>query len=144
MKYHLLVLLSFALAMQCCKGPVHTTKEGKVGGGAESPKITLDLSQAMWYTSKLQAPKLTFGMVNLAVKGITNADRLTIMTYGDGLRNERDLKLTNGVFNDTIEIRFTHDIGPSPGAAFYSETRLKAYLGSETLDTFLKNGSLRY
>jgi len=110
-----------------------------------SKEINLNVTKSYWYTSSLQASKLTFGHINLIVEGETNADKVTIQTKGDGLIGEYPLKLRNGKFCDTIQISFTHDITlPHNSTPFYSTTKLKAYLKSDVLETTLTSCPLTY
>jgi hypothetical protein len=76
----------------------------------------------------------------LDIKGITNGDRVTIMTYGDGLPYELDLPLgENKQFNQSVEIAFSY-AGYNPPVHF--STVIKAYRGNESIETTLESGNI--
>jgi hypothetical protein len=86
------------------------------------------------------------GQVNLAVTGVTNANRITVRAYGDGEISDREVKLSDtGLFSDTIEISFSY-ISPIPGhpIAKDSKTVIKLYSGWEVMDTTIYSGPLQY
>ena len=83
------------------------------------------------------------GEVWLKVDGSTNADRVTIETYGDGLITEYEAKLgSEGNFNEDIQLSFTMNSVPSE--AFVARTEIRAYKADETATITLKSGSLHY
>lgn len=104
-----------------------------------SKGITLQLTKSVWFTQK----KNGFGSVMLVVSGSTNADYVSVLSYGDGLLYDSNIKLdSNKKFtNDTIEISFTHAPSDKPVDA---KTTITAYTGSDTLTVRLNGGQLKY
>lgn len=101
--------------------------------------VTLQLTNSTWFTEKENG----FGYVNLTISGSTNADKVIVMTSGDGLISEYNILLdSNKKFtNDTIGISFTH----APSAdEFETSTKIKAINGSDTLVVTLTSGKLHY
>jgi len=139
MKSCILYLTIFIAASTGCKESNYAVNENKC-----PQEIILRIDSSFWFTSIHQAPKMKFGHVHLVISGKTNAERVTVLTYGDGLRAEFELKLTNGMFNDTIAISFSPGIPSDNTLPFYSRTHLKAYSGSSVFDTTLHSGPLRY
>jgi len=131
----------FIIVLTGCKELKYSTNNT-----ANKKNIVLNISKSDWFTSNEKTRNAMVGHVNLAIKGNTNAERLTVRTFGDGLGGDRDLKIdTNGMFNDTIEISFTYFSSPPDySASKYSQTLLKAYLGKEMIDTTLISGPLYY
>jgi len=105
-----------------------------------SPKgTTLQLTNTTWYTERIYG----FGNLNLIITGSTNADRVTVLTRGDGLLGDYNVTLNsnNEFINDTIGILFTH----APSDDFISTfTEIKAYKDLDTLVVKLKSGQLKY
>lgn len=100
---------------------------------------TLQLTNSTWYTQKLN----NFGYVNLIISGSTNADKVIVMTIGDGLIGESDVLLDSNkkFISDTTGISFT--TAPSVDL-FEQSTKLKAIKGEDTLVVTLKSGNLTY
>jgi hypothetical protein len=109
-------------------------------------RVSLEINSCSWFTSIQHASRMDFGHVMLFIKGKTNAERLTILTYGDGLRGNFPLIIkSDGTFSDTINISFTPlQFGIDLPKPFHSETIVKAYLKSEEFDTTLYSGKLSY
>ena len=102
----------------------------------------LSLFYAEWYTTTEQIGDLTFGYVYLGLSGSTNGDRVTVITYGDGVIDELELDLDQDKkFSQDIVIRFTHAADNVPRR--YS-TVLTAYKGSSTTSTSLESEELTY
>lgn len=100
---------------------------------------TLQLTNSTWYTQKLN----NFGYVNLIISGSTNADKVIVMTIGDGLIGESDVLLDSNkkFISDTTGISFT--TVPSVDL-FEQSTKLKAIKGEDTLVVTLKSGNITY
>ena len=106
---------------------------------------TLTLEHIEWYTTTETVDDFTFGFVSLSIRGATNGDKITVMTYGDGVILEYEITLDeNNQFNEDVVIAFTHMADDEPRT--YS-TIITAYKGncsnqkelvSEEL-TYLKN-----
>ncbi len=102
----------------------------------------LSLFYEEWYTTTEQIGDLTFGYVYLDLSGSTNGDRVTVITYGDGVIDELELDLDQDKkFSQDIVIRFTHAADNVPRR--YS-TVLTAYKGSSTTSTSLESEELTY
>ena len=113
------------------------------GCSYESPVVAL--THIEWYTTTEKIDGLTFGFIHLSISGVTNGDKITVMTYGDGVILEYEVTLDeNNQFNEDVVIAFTHMADDEPRT--YS-TIITAYKGncsnqkelvSEEL-TYLKN-----
>ena len=91
-----LIILFFALAD--CKESQYSTTVIQ-----QTNKVELDIYDSFWFTRTKKLTHAMVGDVNIVIKGRTNADRLTVRTYGDGIIGDLQINLdTNGVFNDTI------------------------------------------
>ncbi len=102
----------------------------------------LSLSFVEWYTTTEVIGELTFGYVHLDLSGSTNGDRVTVITYGDGVIDELELDLDQDKkFSQDIVIRFTHAADNTPQK--YS-TVLTAYKGSSTTSISLESEELTY
>ena len=102
----------------------------------------LALSYVKWYTTTEVIGELTFGYVHLDLSGSTNGDRVTVITYGDGVIDELELDLDQDKkFSQDIVIRFTHAADNVPRR--YS-TVLTAYKGSSTTSISLESEELTY
>lgn len=103
-----------------------------------SKDITLSINKSTWYTEKING----FGNIYLELSGTTNADKLLMETYGDGLIGYANLDLNANNFNSgKIQISFTH----APTNDFISEsTIIKAYKGMDSLIVTIASGQLKY
>ena len=86
-----------------------------------------------------------FGNIILSISGTTNADIVTIESYGDGDISEAPLLLdSNNNFIDTIGISFTYFGSTIPTGEFESRTKIKAIKGNDTLVVTLNSGKLTF
>ena len=100
------------------------------------------LSYAEWYTTTEEIGDLTFGYVHLNLSGSTTGDKVTVITYGDGVIDEFELDLDQDKkFSQDIVIKFTHAADNIPRE--YS-TVLTAYKGSNTTKISLESEELTY
>lgn len=89
---------------------------------------TLTLSHIEWYTTTEKIGDLTFGFVHLSISGATSGDKITVITYGDGVISEYEIALDqNNQFDEDVTIAFTHMADDEPRT--YSTT-LTAYKGN--------------
>ena len=96
----------------------------------------LSLSYVEWYTTTEEIGNLTFGYVYLSLSGFTTGDKVTVITYGDGIIDESELDLDqDNKFSQDIVIKFTHEADNTPRK--YS-TVLTAYKGSNTTKISLR------
>ncbi len=96
------------------------------GCSYESPVVAL--THIEWYTTTETIDDFTFGFVHLSISGTTSGDKVTIMTYGDGVILEKEIDLDqNNQFNEEVTIVFTHMVDDEP--RIYSTT-LTAYKGN--------------
>jgi len=102
----------------------------------------LSLSYVEWYTTTEVIGNLTFGDVHLNLSGSTTGDKVTVITYGDGIIDELELDLDQDKkFSKDIVIKFTHAADNIPRK--YS-TVLTAYKGSNTTKISLESEELTY
>ena len=102
----------------------------------------LSLSFVEWYTTTEVLGDLTFGYVHLNLSGSTTGDKVTVITYGDGVIDELELDLDQDKkFAQDIVIKFTHAADNIPQK--YS-TVLTAYKGSNTTKISLESEELTY
>lgn len=136
-----LCLVILIIILSGCRGSKSLEKTRK-----DNKRIVLEISDSIWFTKLTKPPDAMVGYVNLAISGKTNAERLTVRTYGDGVWGEQPLEIDkHGMFNDTIGISFTYFSSPPDfSAGINSKTVVKAYLESATMDTTLISGPLYY
>ncbi len=102
----------------------------------------LSLSYVEWYTTTEVIGDLTFGYVHLNLSGSTTGDKVTVITYGDGVIDELELDLDQDKkFSQDIVIKFTQAADNIPQK--YS-TVLTAYKGSNTTKISLESEELTY
>ncbi|MCJ7657021.1 MAG: hypothetical protein MUO55_04480 [Candidatus Atribacteria bacterium] len=102
----------------------------------------LSLSYVEWSTTTEEKGDLTFGYVHLNLSGSTTGDKVTIITYGDGIIEELELDLgQDKKFSQDIVIKFTHAADNIPRK--YS-TVLTAYQGNNTTKISLESEELTY
>jgi hypothetical protein len=102
----------------------------------------LTLNNIEWYTTTEQIGNLTFGYVHLNLSGSTTGDKVTVITYGDGVIEELELDLDqDNKFSQDIVIKFTHAADNIPQK--YS-TVLTAYKGNYSTKINLESEELAY
>jgi len=102
----------------------------------------LTLNNIEWYTTNEQIDSLTFGYVHLNLSGSTTGDKVTVLTYGDGIIEELELDLDqDNKFSQDIVIKFTHAADNIPQK--YS-TVLTAYKGYYSTKINLESEELAY
>lgn len=102
----------------------------------------LTLNNIEWYTTNEQTDSLTFGYVHLNLSGSTTGDKVTVITYGDGIIEESELDLDqDNKFSQDIVIKFTHAADNIPQK--YS-TVLTAYKGYYSTKINLESEELAY
>ena len=110
--------------------------------GCLNNKPILSLSYVEWYTTTEEIGNLTFGHVHLNLSGYTTGDKVTVITYGDGVIDELELDLDQDKkFSQDIVVKFTHAADNIPRK--YS-TVLTAYKGSNTTKISLESEELTY
>ena len=110
--------------------------------GCVSSGPILSLSNVEWYTTTEEIGALTFGYVHLDLSGSTTGDRVTVITYGDGVIDEFELDLDlDKSFSQDIVIKFTHAADSVPQK--YG-TVLTAYSGNSTTKINLESEELAY
>ena len=110
--------------------------------GCLNNQSILSLSYVEWYTTTEEIGDLTFGYVHLNLSGSTTGDKVTVITYGDGIIDELELDLDQDKkFSQDIIIKFTHAADNIPRK--YS-TVLTAYQGSNTTKISLESEELTY
>ncbi len=102
----------------------------------------LSLSHIEWYTTTEEIEDFTFGYVHLDLSGSTTGDKVTVVTYGDGIIDELELDLDQDKeFSQDIVIKFTHMADNIPRK--YS-TVITAYKGSISTSISLESEELTY
>jgi hypothetical protein len=102
----------------------------------------LTLNSIEWYTTNEQINSLTFGYVHLNLSGSTTGDKVTVITYGDGIIAELELDLDqDNKFSQDIVIKFTNAADNIPQK--YS-TVLTAYKGNSFTSINLESEELAY
>ena len=125
-KIFILIIISFVLL---CSGCLNN-----------EPMITLNNIE--WYTTQEQVDSLTFGFVHLNLSGSTSGDKITVLTYGDGVIEELELNLDQeNKFSQDIIIQFTHMADDIP--RIYS-TVVTAYRGNSFTSINLESEELAY
>ena len=113
-----------------------------LGSGCLNNGPILTLTNLEWYTTNKPIDSLTFGYVHLNLSGSTTGDKVTVITYGDGLIGELELDLDqDNKFSQDIVIKFTHAADNIPQK--YS-TVLTAYKGYYSTKINLESEELAY
>ena len=100
----------------------------------------LNLNNIQWHTTSETINNLTFGYVHLSISGTTTGDKVTVLTYGDGIISEQELELDQeNQFEEDIVIKFTHMADDVP--RIYS-TVITAYTGNSSIKINLKSEEL--
>ena len=145
------LLLVFVLALVSCSNKEdhelttdYWNKNDSIRVVTGSDGTFLKITKSTWFTTTTNSN--SFGQVNLGITGSTNADRVTVLTSGDGVIDEQNILLdTQKNFKqDSIGISFTHFSGTPPTTLFERSTVVKAYKGADTLTVKLNSGKLRY
>ncbi len=103
---------------------------------------TLSLSHAEWYTTTEEIGDLTFGYAYLSLSGSTTGDKVTVITYGDGVIDELELDLDQDKeFSQDVVIKFTHAADDIPRKF---STVVTAYKGIYTTTINLESEELTY
>ena len=112
----------------------------------DSHGTSVNFTKCIWLTTIVRGNNDGFWNLALLISGSTNADRITIVTTGDGLLAEQNLvlDLNKNFVNDTIGIEFFHYSGAPPSGSFSASTVVKAYRGSDTLVVKLSSGIMDY
>lgn len=106
----------------------------------DNSDITLNITNSQWYLTRINNAG---GMVNLKIAGSTNADKVTIRTYGDGVVSDENIELdSKKSFNEDITISFT--MTSVPGGEFEVSTKVMAFNSTDTLVVPLNSGKLQY
>lgn len=125
-KIFLFIIISFVLSCSSCSD--------------NTPILTLN--HIDWYTTTEKINDLTFGYVHLSISGVTNGDKVTVVTYGDGVISEQELDLDQeNKFNQDIIIKFTHTADNVP--TIYN-TVITAYKGNNSTKINLESEELAY
>ena len=110
--------------------------------GCVNNEPILSLSYVEWYTTTEEIDNMVFGNVYLNLSGSTTGDKVTVVTYGDGIIDELELDLDQDKkFSQDIVILFTCEADNIPRE--YS-TVLTAYTGSYITSISLESEELAY
>ena len=106
-----------------------------------SNDILLDITAENWQTQVTNQ----FGSVHLTITGRTNADKLMVRTFGDGIIQEKGIEIDeNNNFSETVTISFTLLASPYPDDDFYSNTVLTIIKGSKRTEITLESPALNW
>jgi hypothetical protein len=138
----IIILLGLSIVFAACTKD-ESISHTKNKNNTES--TTLNLTNSNWFTTNETHSAKVFGYVYLSISGTTNADKVTIETYGDGDRSDFELILDSkkNFRNDSICISFTVSSN-LPSYEFECSTVLKAIKGSDTSVVKLNSGKLKY
>jgi hypothetical protein len=135
--YFKILILLIAFTFSACSKKDAPAISGTKYTDARGTYVTV--SNADWYLTTQGSG----GMVNLKVSGATNADKITVTTYGDGLYSDINMSVgSNGQFTQDVTISFSATSRST--STFQQSTTLKAYRGTDTLVVTLKSGNLSY
>jgi hypothetical protein len=116
-----------------------------LGSGCLNNGPILTLTNIEWYTTTEQIGSLTFGYVHLNLSGTTTGDKVTVITYGDGLIGELELDLDqDNKFSQDVIIQFTHDAAAADNIPQIYSTVLTAYKGNYSTKINLESEELAY
>lgn len=108
-----------------------------VGCKTSSNELTLIISTSEWF---LTHESTGFGFISLRIGGYTNGERVTVITFGDGVISEYELQLDEANhFNETVTIAFSNQ-GYTPPVQM--ETTITAYRGQEKREVTLVSGNI--
>jgi len=125
-KIFVFIIISFVLLFTSCAD--------------NSPILTLN--HIDWYTTTKKINDLTFGDVHLSISGTTTGDKVTVVTYGDGVISEQELDLDQeNKFNQDVIIKFTHMADDIP--RIYT-TVITAYKGNSSTKINLESEEIVY
>ena len=100
---------------------------------------TLEVTRSDWYLERIN----NGGAVHLIIEGSTTGDRVTILTYGDGVPSERNIELdSENQFSDDVVISFS--VSAVPSEEFVSNTELKIYKKTNMITVALTSSKLKY
>ena len=131
-------ILLIALFFAACKRDNSDINNGTPAKYTDVNGTFVVLNTAVWFTTAQGSS----GTVNLNISGNTNAEKITVTTYGDGLISEYPVSTANQYFNSAgIAISFTHSVDKT---VFSENTTLKAIRGTDTLKITLASGNLQF
>ena len=99
----------------------------------------LRLTREEWYTVRMDYG----GSVHLIIEGTTNADRVTVTTYGDGLISDHEIDIKwNNHFKADVGISFI--VSKVLPGEFVSSTELKIHKKTNMITMTLTSDKLNY
>jgi hypothetical protein len=123
MKTHIYFIFLFLALASCSKN--------------DDPDLMVTRSE--WYLERINSG----GAVHLIIEGSTTADKVTILTYGDGLASDKEIELdSKNHFNDDVVISFS--VTAVPTEEFTVSTDLKIYKKKGMITVTLTSGKLKY
>jgi len=131
------IAILFAILFSACGKNNDPAPAGKVYNDAKGTSIIV--SSVSWYL----ITQGNGGEVHIKIAGTTNAGRLVLTTYGDGLQTDINIDIDNNH-------RFSEDAVMSFSATsrqtdtFQENALVTAYKGSDTLKATLPSGNLHY
>lgn len=151
MRSEILVICFFLVFASCSTSNGTDLSSGVTRDANDSTRVYSDskgtnitITHSLWFTTTTDSK--SFGQVNLAITGSTNADKVSVLTSGDGVIGEQNILLNSdkSFKPDTVVISFSHFSGTPPTTGFGRSTVIKACKGSDTLTVALNSGKLKY
>jgi hypothetical protein len=103
----------------------------------DDPDLMVNRSE--WYLERINSG----GAVHLIIEGTTTADKVTILTYGDGLASDKAIELdSKNHFSEDVVISFS--VTAVPTEEFTVSTDLKIYKKKDMITVTLTSGKLKY
>ena len=143
MKKFILIISFISVFIACSKKATNPAPEYVY---TDSKGTNLVINSSIWFTTLHENSEGGFWNLHLLLSGYTNADRVSVTTYGDGLIDSEDLKLDSkkNFDQDTINIAFLHYTTTPPSGEFETGTTISIYKGSDTLVVYMKSGKMNY
>lgn len=132
-----ILILLIAILFAACTKNNDPAPAGKIYNDAKGTYVAV--SNASWYLTT----QGNGGEVHLKVAGTTNADKLLITAYGDGVQTGVNIAIgANHQFTEDVVMSFSATSRQT--GAFRENAILTAYKESDTLKATLASGDLHY
>ena len=106
----------------------------------DSSGTYLNISSCNWY---LTTDQWGGGMVHLKFTGITNGDKMTVRTSGDGVLEDVPVTIDNHK-SVSPDLAISFSVTAVPKNSFTSSSLVQVYRGNDTLKVTLNSGNLHY
>ena len=110
--------------------------------GEQKSDINIDFIKTEWFVSLSHANGLEFGHTFLDLEGRTNAERLTVRTWRDGVPQDIEMAIDlDENFAGKVEISFTHNPDAVP---FIVNTIITGYRDTDSRSIEIQSPELQY